>query len=79
MPAFVCLFHGDTLAQARLVATSADPILTRRVASEMLEDPFCVRREADDILSALSYRHSVTASKDAETAPLVAEDKEAAR
>lgn len=51
MPTFVAVYHGQTVADAELIAVSADPVLVGDVAERLL-----VRNEgaSDPVLASLS-------------------------
>ena len=55
MTNFVAVYRGKTIRDAKMIAVSGDPALVAHVASELLDDPFCLNDAGDDpILSALN-------------------------
>jgi hypothetical protein len=66
MVSYITLFHGDTVASARLIAMSCDPALVALVSARMLQerhdetpDPIirCVERGRKDALRLLTREH----------------------
>jgi hypothetical protein len=51
MTSFIAIYRGKTVAEARLIAVSANPDLVAEVSSKLLEE---VANEGDEILEALS-------------------------
>jgi hypothetical protein len=54
MQTFVALYRGDTIAEARLVAVSADPALVADIANQMLHETSPTH---DDDLVMASVEH----------------------
>lgn len=51
---FVCLYRGETIAAARLVAASSDARLVAHVATELLHDPHLCDEPNDPVLTAIN-------------------------
>jgi hypothetical protein len=55
MTSFVAVYRGKTISEAKMIAVSGNPALVAHVASELLDDPFCLHDAgADPVLIALN-------------------------
>ena len=48
LASFLCLYRGETIGAARMVAVSSDPTIVRQFAERLLDDPGEPQR--DDVL-----------------------------
>jgi len=50
---FIAVYRGETIADARLIATSVDPALVAEVSSKLLADRAAADQSADPAIAAI--------------------------